>query len=44
VSLGAPLVAAALAAELAPMIRSRRKVRSPIFEVRPSRSFPPLEC
>src|SRR5919107_4006370 len=36
--------AATLAAELAPRISSRRKLRSPIFEVRPSRSFPPLEC
>ena len=31
-------------AELAPMISSRRRLRSPIFEVRPSRSLPPLEC
>ena len=30
--------------ELAPMMRSLRKLRSPIFVVRPRRSFPPLEC
>jgi len=36
--------AAALVAELAPMIRRRRKLRSPIFVVRPNRSLPPLEC
>ena len=40
----APLRRPALAAELAPRIRSRRRLRSPIFEVRPSRSLPPLEC
>ena len=43
-SAGAPLTAAALAAELAPRISSRRKLRSPILVVRPSRSLPPLEC
>jgi hypothetical protein len=35
---------AAMIAELAPMISNRRRPRSPIFEVRPSRSLPPLEC
>ena len=39
-----PSRAAALAAELAPRISSRRRLRSPIFEMRPSRSLPPLEC
>lgn len=31
------------ATELAPMINKRRKVRSPILDVRPRRSFPPLD-
>ena len=35
---------AALAAELAPRIKSRLRLRSPILVVRPSRSLPPLEC
>jgi hypothetical protein len=35
---------AALAAELAPRMRSRLRLRLPIFEVRPSLSLPPLEC
>ncbi len=39
-----PSRAAALTAELAPMISSRRKLRSPILVVLPSRSLPPLEC
>lgn len=29
---------------IAPMIRSRRMSRCPIFDVRPSTCFPPLEC
>jgi hypothetical protein len=29
---------------IAPMMRSRRISRWPIFEVRPSTCFPPLEC
>lgn len=36
--------AATFVDELAQMIRSLRKLRSPIFVVRPRRSLPPLEC
>lgn len=36
--------AATFVTELAPIIRSLRKLRSPIFVVRSSRSLPPLEC
>src|SRR5215212_3464676 len=40
---GTPLRAAQRATALAPMISKRRSERSPILEVRPSRSLPPLE-
>ena len=41
---GAPFRAAHLTTATAPTISSRRMSRCPIFEVRPSRSLPPLEC
>lgn len=41
---GAPLRAAHRTTATAPMISNRRMSRWPIFEVRPSRSLPPLEC
>src|SRR4051795_3350036 len=40
---GTPLRAAQRATALAPMISKRRSARSPILEVLPSRSLPPLE-
>src|SRR5215210_6054209 len=40
---GTPLRAAQRATALAPMISKRRSERSPILEVLPSRSLPPLE-
>src|SRR3954454_9044081 len=40
---GTPLRAAQRATALAPMISKRRSERSPILDVRPSRSLPPLE-
>ena len=40
---GGPFRAAQRATALAPMISKRRSVRSPILDVRPSRSLPPLE-
>ena len=40
---GTPLRLAQRTTPLAPMIRSRRKVRSPMREVRPSRVLPPLD-
>src|SRR3954451_13180885 len=40
---GTPFRAAQRATALAPMISKRRSERSPILEVRPSRSLPPLE-
>ena len=39
-----PCLTALRTTELAPMIRSRRSVRSPIFEVVPSFCLPPVEC
>jgi hypothetical protein len=41
---GAPLRAARRTAATAPMISNLRMSRRPIFDVRPSRSLPPLEC
>ena len=41
---GAPLCAAHRTTATAPTISGRRKSRWPNFEVRPSRSLPPLEC
>lgn len=40
----APLCSAHLTTALAPMMRRRRKARFPIFDVRPSRRLPPVEC
>src|SRR3954465_14615364 len=40
---GTPLRASQRATALAPMISKRRSERSPILDVRPSRSLPPLE-
>ena len=39
-----PFLVAQRTAALAPMMSSRRNVRSPIFEVAPSFCFPPVEC
>ena len=41
---GAPLRMARRTAALAPMISSRRRVRSPILDVAPSFCLPPVEC
>ena len=39
-----PCLSALRTTELAPMIKSRRSVRSPIFEVVPSFCLLPVEC
>jgi hypothetical protein len=43
-SRGGPLRVRHTSSLLAPMIRSRRRDRSPIFVVDPSRCLPPVEC